>query len=78
MEVPSAKLRKRDAVGNLRELADELGVPRIAKLQDLSEQAFFTFHGEVLAKAGTPKDRRRSDAALDLYKGFPAVQPTSL
>jgi hypothetical protein len=26
MEVPSAKLRKRDAVGNLRELADELGV----------------------------------------------------
>ena len=56
MEVPSAKLRKRDAVGNLRELADELGVPRIAKLQDLSEQAFFTFHGEVLAKAGAPKD----------------------
>ena len=26
MEQPTAKLRKRDAVGNLRELADELGL----------------------------------------------------
>ena len=35
MEAPSAKLRKRDAVGNLRELADDLGVQqRTAKLQD--------------------------------------------
>ena len=34
MEAPFAKLRKRDAVGNLRELAEELGVQRIAKLQE--------------------------------------------
>ena len=34
LEAPSAKLRKHDAVGNLRELADELGVQRTAKLQD--------------------------------------------
>ena len=37
MEQPTAKLRKRDAVGNLRELADELGLSRILKLQDLSD-----------------------------------------
>ena len=59
MEAPSVKLRKRDAVGNLRELADELGVQRTAKLQNLSEQAFATFHGQVLAKAETHPPRPR-------------------
>ena len=52
MELPSAKLRKRNAVGDLRELADELAVSRTtAKVQDLSEQAFTDLHGQVLAKA---------------------------
>ena len=40
MEQATAELCERDALGNLPELADELGVPRVAEMQELSEKAF--------------------------------------
>ena len=38
MEQPCAKQRKRDAVGNLRELAAELGVPNLYAHRDYNAQ----------------------------------------
>jgi hypothetical protein len=40
MEQATAELCERDALGNLPELADEFGVPRVAEMQELSEKAF--------------------------------------
>ena len=43
MELPSAKLRKRNAVGDLRELADELDVSRTTATLQPSRSSAFPF-----------------------------------
>jgi hypothetical protein len=61
---PQAKQRKRDAIGNLRELADELGVPANRRQADLSKFDFVAFHSAVARKGSTPEHRARLDAAV--------------
>ena len=65
-----AKQRKRDAVGNLRDLAAELGVDMGGRRKaDLSESDFLALHSGVLAEARTPEHHRRAAGALNLYRG---------
>lgn len=70
-----AKGRKRDAVGNLRELADELGVTVNRRKADLTKDDFMAFHDEVKTRSATPKHRARLDAAMQLYFGAAMVLP---
>ena len=69
-----AKQRKRDAVGNLRALAHELGVPS-ARKSDMPESEFLALHYEVVAQAHTPQHRDRAAEALRQYSDGPVVLP---
>ena len=71
----AAKQRKRDAVGNLRELATELGVAALGREGDLSKDDFIKFHSSVAAKGATPEHKERLDAAMQLYLGGATVLP---
>jgi len=65
-----AKQRKRDAVGNLRDLAEELGMDMEArKKPDMSEADFVELRGTVLSHAQTPQHRERAADALKQFKG---------
>ena len=74
---PPAKQRKRDAVGNLRGLAQELGVAS-ARKSDMVQAEFATLHCEVLAQATTPQHRARAAEAMRLYMGSAASAVPSL
>ena len=67
---PLAKQRKRDAVGNLRDIADELGMsPDTRNKADLREGEFLVLHDRVLGPAATPEQRQRVADTLGMYKG---------
>ena len=66
---PQAKQRKRDAVGNLRALADELGVTTNRKKADLTKSDFVELHANVARHSSTPEHKGRLDAAMQLYIG---------
>jgi hypothetical protein len=71
-----AKSRKRDAVGNLRTLAQELGVDIGGgrRMSDLVEADFLALHQSVAAQTSTPEQQQRVSEAMHLYKGtLPAV-----
>ena len=71
MAQPS-KQRKRDAVGNLRNLADELGVEVGARNKsDMIEADFVELHASVLGQATTPQQRDRAAQALQHFRGQP-------
>ena len=64
------KQRKRDAVGNLRELAQELGVTAGPSASDWKKEDFLIVHRSVEASAkGTPEHRQKATDALALYFG---------
>ena len=72
----SAKQRKRDAVGNLRELAEELGVSGTSrKKPDMPEEEFVTLHHDVVMQAHTPHQRDRATDALQCFKGQVGLLP---
>jgi hypothetical protein len=57
---PSAKQRKRDAVGNLRDIADELGMSLdTRKKADLAEAEFLVMHSHIMGQAATPSPAYR-------------------
>ena len=60
MDQPS-KQRKRDAMGNLCDLAVDVGVDVAGRRKaDLAESEFAALHQEVLVQANTPEHRQRS------------------
>ena len=64
------KQRKRDAVGNLRELAQQLGVTAGPSASDWKKKDFLIVHRSVEASAqGTPEHRQKATDALALYFG---------
>ena len=66
----AAKQRKRDAVGNLRDLAEEIGLPTEARRKaDLTETDFLEFHTRVVNHTTTPEHRQRCADALQMFKG---------
>jgi hypothetical protein len=73
----NAQTRKRNAVGQLKELASELGVPTVALrgISDCSKSVFLEVHKSVEAKLSTPKHRTRSQQALQLYFGGAMAVP---
>ena len=74
MDQPS-KQRKRDAVGNLRDLAVDIRVDVAGRRKaDLAESEFVALHQEVLVQASTPEHRQRAAEALRLYRG-PLLPP---
>lgn len=74
---PQAKQRKRDAVGNLRVLASELGLETNRRQADLTKEAFLVLHTQVAIQTMTPQHRARADAAMQLYLGQ-AAAPAAL
>ena len=75
MSSQPAKFRKRDAVGNLRKLAEELGMPLPTKKTDLAETEFTTFQQDILSQARTPDHRRRAADAIEMFKGTLSTAP---
>ena len=79
----TARQRKRDATGQLRELASELGVSYSARKPDLSKQDFEQLHATVMTALRTPDQRDRAAHAAALFDGdgghaehsLPAVPP---
>lgn len=78
---PQAKQRKRNAVGNLRELASELGLDTdragVGRRSDLTRDDFTTLHTQVSAHSTSPEHKARADAAMQLYLGS-APAPAAL
>ena len=55
MAEPSAKQRKRDAIGSLKGLASELGFTHVhSQASDLSRDDFMKFQNDVMEKSATP------------------------
>ena len=66
----SAKQRKRDAVGNLRSLADEVGADAGGRrVADLTATDFDALRGRVAERATTPDQQQRLHAAVAMYRG---------
>ena len=61
--------RKRDAVGNLRNLASELGVGHEFRKTDLTKAEFESLGQKVNAVAQTPEHKRRLKEAIETYSG---------
>ena len=59
----TARQRKRDAVGNLCELAQTLGVDHDRRNPEMSMPNFETLHGQVLQQARTPEQRQAAGDA---------------
>ena len=60
------KQRKRNAVGDLKQLAQELGCDG-KRQQDLPKDEFVAFHTELVSASSTPEHRRRLDSAWSSY-----------
>ena len=54
----AARQRNRDAVGNLRSIASDLGIASSTRSQDVSLSDFQALHATVMQQAGTPEQRR--------------------
>ena len=67
---PTAKTRKRDALGKLRDIAFELDVPHDRRKADFSAAAFEALHVEVLQQSSTPEQRRGAAEAMALFRGL--------
>ena len=70
---PTAKTRKRDALGKLRDIAFELDVPHDRRKADFSAAAFEALHVEVLQQSSTPEQRRA--ACIRVILGMGRVRP---
>ena len=70
--------RKRDAVGNLRELAQQLGVATGPSASDWKKEEFLTVHRSVEASPqGTPEHKQKATDARALYFGtVPSAKQT--
>ena len=64
-----AKQRKRDAVGNLRDLAAELGLQVERRRPDLTKGEFDDLQKKVTSAARTPDHKRRVKEFVDSYMG---------
>ena len=60
-----AKQRKRDAVGNLRDLAAELGLQVERRRPDLTKGEFDDLQKKVTSAARTPDHKRRVKEFVD-------------
>ena len=67
-----AKQRKRDAIGNLRELAETVGLTPARRYPDMPVTEFEALHAAVLEKA-TPEQRLEAGVALQSYRGSGTV-----
>ena len=61
--------RKRDAVGNLRTLAEELGLQVERRRPDLSKAEFDNLQKKVVTAARTPDHKRRIKEVAETYLG---------
>ena len=74
---PNAKSRKRTAVGQLKQLAEEIGVVAVRGrgASDMNKAEFLQAHQVVAASASTPEHRSRAEHALQLYLGDGVALP---
>ena len=60
----AAKARKRQALSDLRDLADELGLDPSRKKADLSEADFLALYAEVQRACATSEQTKTAETAL--------------
>ena len=75
MAALSSKQRKRNAVGDLKAVAAELGCAT-RPTPDLTRDEFLKFSGEVAQHCQTPEQRKKLDDARNLY--FEGQEPPAL
>ena len=69
------KQRKRNAVGEMKELASEVGCSPKRQL-DLSRDEFESLHSDIAAACRTPEQRKRLESARQMY--FACPEPAAL
>ena len=67
---PTAKTRKRDALGKLRDIAFELDVPHDRRKGDFSVAGCEALHVEVLRQPSTLEQCRGAAEAMALFRGL--------
>ena len=77
MSAPSAKMRKRAAVHNLRQLVQGLGLAVSSIPADLTKAEFQKLHQKVLSACSRLPDTARAQELLQDYEGLGQRPPVS-